>query len=72
MINWNDVRVVQELAQERYEVIVQGRELARFQRLKANPGSKASNYVRVRNWLGGQLVNWGCHLKAQCDAASVS
>lgn len=72
MINWNDVRVEQELAQERYEVIVQGRELARLQKLKANSDSEASNYVRVRNWLGGQLVNWGCHLKAQCDSASVS
>jgi len=27
MINWNDIRVEQEIAQERYQTIIQGRQL---------------------------------------------
>jgi len=64
MIDWYDIQVEQEIAQERYEIIVQGRRLARTQQLE----TEAGRYVLVRNWLGEQLVNWGCQLKVQCNA----
>ena len=28
MINWNDIRVEQEIAQERYQPIIQGRQIS--------------------------------------------
>ena len=40
------------------------RRLARTQQLE----TEAGRYVLVRNWLGEQLVNWGCQLKVQCNA----
>jgi hypothetical protein len=64
VINWHDIQVEQEIAQERYEVIVQGRQLAQVQQ----PATEAGRYVQVRNWLGERLVNWGCQLKVQCNA----
>ena len=64
MIDWYDIHVEQEIAQERYEIIVQGRQLVQAQQI----ATEAGRYVRVRNWLGEQLVNWGCQLKVQCTA----
>ena len=64
MIDWYDIQVEQEIAQERYDIILQGRRLARTQQLE----TEAVRYVLVRNWLGELLVNWGCQLKVQCNA----
>jgi hypothetical protein len=66
MMNLNDIRVEQELAQERYRDMIRDRELARLLRGKHN---RARLYVRGRNWLGNQLINWGCRLKIECQAA---
>jgi hypothetical protein len=65
MFNWNDIRVEQEIAQERYQVIVQGRRLARTR----SQENRRNKYARFRNWLGDQVINWGCQVKAQCQAA---
>ena len=69
MINWNDIRVEEEIARERYEAIVRGRQVARSRPQIINPANRIGHYVRLRNWLGEHLINWGCQVKAQCQAA---
>ena len=64
MFNWYEVKVEQQIAQERYEVIKQGHRLARSRPLK---GRREGKQVRVRNWLGNQLINWGCIVKTSCQ-----
>ena len=68
MINWNDIHVEQKIAQERYEVIVRGRQLDRSRQQTIKSDGKTGHYVRFRNWLGEQLMNWGCQVKAHCQA----
>jgi hypothetical protein len=65
MINWNDVEVEQEIAQERYEVIVRGRQPAQSGQQEIPTGRS----VRFRDWLGDHIINWGCQVKARCQAA---
>ena len=65
MINWNYIQVEQEIAQDRYEVIIRGRQLGRFRQQE----NRAGHYVRLRNWLGAQLIDWGCQVKVHCQAA---
>ena len=67
MFNLNDLRVEQEIAQERYEAIIHGREITRM--LRTNHDRRTSLRVRMRNWLGSQLVTWGCRLKMECQTA---
>lgn len=63
MFNWNDVHVEQEIAQERYEVIVRGRQLAQARQQK----KRNDHYTRFRNWLGAQVIGLGCQVKVHCQ-----
>jgi hypothetical protein len=65
MINWNDIQVEQKIAQERYEVIVQGRQLAHTRQQV----DRTAYYPRFRDWLGNQIIAWGCQIKTNCQAA---
>ena len=65
MINWNDIHVEQKIAQERYEIIRRGRQLPRSRQQK----DRAAYYARFRDWLGDQVITWGCQIKANCQAA---
>jgi hypothetical protein len=65
MFNWNDIRVEQEIAQERYEIIVRGRQLAQVRRQK----ERNDHYARFRDWLGTQVIGLGCQIKVHCQPA---
>ncbi len=67
MINWYDIQVEQEIAQERYQPLIQERQFARPHQPPVSLPDTA--YTQVRNWLGDQLVSWGCRLKAECEWA---
>ncbi len=58
MINWNDIEIAQEIAQERYQIIVQARQMK-----KRDPRNDIGFYVSLLNWLGDQLVTWGRYLQ---------
>ncbi len=66
MINWNDIRVEQEIAQERYQDLIRARQLAR---LSTTNESKPDRYIQIRDWLGNQVISLGCSLKVHCEAA---
>jgi len=59
MINWNDIRVEQQIAQERYQTVIESR-----QRPATTP-----LLPKLRGWLGTQLIAWGHTL--QGDARPV-
>ena len=62
MYNWNDLKVEQEIAQERYQIIIEGRTI------KTTGKQQASTvYDRFLHWLGHQLVTWGNHLQLRYD-----
>ena len=54
MINWNDIRVEQEIAQERYQPIIQARQMSRTL-TKSEGRSNAQFYRRVFGWIGCRL-----------------
>lgn len=62
MYNWNDVRVEQEIAQERYQPIVEARRVVRVQRADVADG-RISWSNRLLGLLGDFLVRWGCALQ---------
>lgn len=63
MFNWNDIRVEQEIAQERYRVIAQS-----YQRSRAKNGEDRKSISGLtRDWLGNQLISLGCTVKAECQ-----
>lgn len=62
MYNWNDVRVEQEIAEERYERIVEARHVARVQREDMADG-RISWPNRLLGLFGDFLVRWGCALQ---------
>lgn len=64
MINWNDVQVGKEMAQERYQVVIDARRAARGRADGVTlPG-------RVAQWLGEQLVALGCRLQRHSTAST--
>jgi len=67
MINWYDIQVEQEIAQERYQPLIQARQFKRRPQPATSPDSMALG--RARNWLGDQLQNWGCQIKVVCEPA---
>lgn len=67
MINWYDIQVEQEIAQERYQPLIRARQFKRRSQSATGPGSPA--FDRTRNWLGDQLQNWGCRVKTVCEPA---
>lgn len=56
MINWNDIKVEQEIAQERYEQIIQARQVARA--LKKEQ-TRVQFYDQLRNWLTSTVAQMG-------------
>ena len=62
MYNWNDVKVEQEIAQERYRQIVEARRVARARRDDMSTG-RISWPNQLLGWLGDFLVRWGCALQ---------
>ena len=67
MFNWYEIQVEQQIAQERYQVITRGRQPARSPQSKVNSESKLRSSARMRNWVGDQLINWGCQVKVSCQ-----
>ncbi len=57
MINWNDIRVEQQIAQERYQAIIQTR------RQQVPATVKLTLYPRLLNWFGQRLIAWGHKLQ---------
>ena len=54
MINWNDIQVEQEIAQERYQPIIQARQMSRaLARSEGRSGTQF--YRRVFNWVGHKV-----------------
>lgn len=69
MINWNDIQVEQEIAQERYRMILEERKLAHSRRGFSTRNREGRAIERLRNWLGAGMINLGCQVKATCEAA---
>ena len=67
MFNWYEIQVEQQIAQERYQVITRGRQPARSPQSIADSESKLRSSARMRNWVGDQLINWGCQVKVSCQ-----
>lgn len=63
MYNWFDLQVEKEVAQERYQVIVEGREAARARQ------RKASFYDKALTQLGERLVTLGHSLQGRGETA---
>jgi len=68
MINWNDIQVEQEIAQERYRMILEERKQAQSQRGISTRNREAGAIARLRNWLGAGMINLGCQVKVTCEA----
>ena len=58
MINWNDIRVEQEIAQERYQPIIQARQMSRAL-AKSEGRSKTNFYHRFFAWVGNKVEDLG-------------
>lgn len=56
MINWNDIRVEQEIAQERYQVLIQTKQTKRAVSQQEKGQSEASIFSWVFDWFRGQPV----------------
>ena len=66
MINMNDVKVEQGIAQERYQVIIDGRQA---RRIKEGSQQRVAVHKRALNWLGRQAGKWGLGWEAGRDTA---
>ena len=60
MMNWNDLRVEQEIAQERYSRLIRDKEI---ERLLRQSRSEAPLALRLLAWLGQQVEGWGRKLQ---------
>ena len=60
MMNWNDLRVEQEIAQERYQRLIRDKEIARLIR---QTRSEAPLVLRLLARLGKNLERWGQRLQ---------
>jgi hypothetical protein len=65
MVNWYDIQVEMEIAQERYQALVKARQI---ERLTATKRIKSGFYQTILNWLGQQLVGWGYNLQHKPNA----
>jgi len=63
MINWNDIRVEQEIAQERYQQLIQARQVAQVRRENAGQEHRTPYSTRFRNRVGEMLVTLGCRVQ---------
>jgi hypothetical protein len=62
MMNWNDLRVEQEIAQERYQRLIRDKEIDRLIG-QAQPGTTTARALLVR--FGQQLERWGQRLQSR-------
>ena len=67
MINWNDIRVEQEIAQERYQTIIQARQIDRILSLRPEQRSEGLFYQQALDRLGDYLIRWGNNLRQRND-----
>lgn len=61
MHRWSDPNVEENVAQERYQVIVRSRWVDR--QVEVTGSSDIRLHDRVLNWLGRQLERWGRNLQ---------
>jgi hypothetical protein len=66
MINMNDVKVEQGIAQERYQVIIDGRQA---RRIKEGSQQRVAVHTRALNWLVRQAGKLGAGWEAGRDMA---
>lgn len=60
MFNWNDIIVEQKIAQERYQEIVQAKQIARAEREQGDSDpQEVSFYYHLRNWVTNAIANLG-------------
>jgi len=60
MFNWNDIIVEQQIAQERYQEIVQAKQIARAEREQGGSDPhEVSFYSRLRNWVTNAIAKLG-------------
>lgn len=59
MMNLNDIRIEQEIAQERYQQLIRQREVDR------QIGPQPTLVQLILTGLGRQMARWGCMLKAR-------
>jgi hypothetical protein len=61
MINWNDIRVEQEIAQERYQTIVRARQIKQALAKSEEGQSKTPFYRWAFGWFGCKLGDLGVY-----------
>lgn len=64
MHSGNDIQVEIKIAQERYQSIIEGKQLERAL-TDVQPTSPMSH--SVRNWLGDLFINWGQQLQKRVN-----
>jgi len=57
MINWNDIRVEQQIAQERYDAIIE----------RSQTTSTTDLFLQGRSWFGSLLITWGHQLRRDVE-----
>lgn len=67
MINWNDIRVEHEIAQERYQTIIQARQIDRALSQRLEQRSGGLFYQQALDRLGSYLIRWGNYLQQYND-----
>jgi hypothetical protein len=68
MFNQDYFQAEQKIAQERYQVIVESRQVAKA--AAVNPIDKPALHRRALTGLGRRLVSWGAHLQARSDTTA--
>jgi hypothetical protein len=67
MINWNDIQVEQKIAQERYQAIIQARQIDRILSQRPEQRSGILFYQRALARLGDYFIRWGNYLQQRND-----
>jgi isocitrate lyase len=71
MINWNDIQVEQQIAQERYQTIIEARQVKKaLSAYKPGQLEKQSRCGHTLAWLGGQLISLGHSLQGSGNAST--
>ena len=67
MHSWNDNQIEMKIAQERYQAIIEGKQL---QRALTDAQIIRPMSHSVRNWLGDLFINWGQQLQKRVNPVS--
>ena len=62
--NWSDSQVEMKIAQERYQSVIESKQI---ERALTGVQPIRSNSHSVRNWLGDLFINWGQQLQKRVN-----